>query len=110
MAREPISSEEIEQAKSYLIGNFPLEIERFELVRGTSPRSRPMSGGDECWNNYYDQVTLVDAGTRLSRPPRSIFFSRLIIVIAGDKNLLADQLAEFDSIDVYDNKGQFNTP
>ena len=103
-----LSSEEIEQAKAYLIGHFPLEIESFEDFSLKIADIKARGAGDESWDTYYERVSLVNA-ERAVAAAKKYLFRPFLIVVAGDKNRLADQLAEIDSIEVFDNKGQFLT-
>jgi len=101
-----LSSEEIEQAKAYLIGHFPMEIEPFENFSGKIAEIKALGAGDECWSKYYEQVSLVNA-ERAVAAAKKYLLRPFLIVVAGDKNRLADQLAEIGSFEVFDNKGQF---
>jgi predicted Zn-dependent peptidase len=106
MARDPISSAEIEQAKSYLLGNFPIKIERYDSFAEHIAHSKAYNWGDEPWNKYYDQITLIGP-EKISQAAQKYLLQPAIIIIAGDRNFLADRFGEFDSIEVYDNKGQY---
>ncbi|MGA2585778.1 MAG: pitrilysin family protein [Candidatus Aminicenantales bacterium] len=103
---EPISFQEIEQAKSFLMHHFPLEIERFNDMGARAAEIKARDGGDEGWNKYYEQVKLVDAG-RVFDAAQKFLLQPFYIVIAGDKNVLFKSFIDFDTYDVYDNKGQF---
>jgi predicted Zn-dependent peptidase len=106
LTTSPISSQEIEQAKSYLIYHFPVEIERLDAFSEKVADIKARSGGDECWNKYYEQVMLVN-GERVFGAAQKYLLQPFIVVVAGDKSVLSERLSEFDSFDVFDSKGQF---
>jgi len=106
LARESVPPSEIEQAKSYLISNFPLQIARFDGFSEKVAEIKALDGGQECWNKYSEQVALVNS-ERVFEAAQRFLLQSFMIVIAGDKNTLSPHLAEFDSYDVFDNKGQF---
>lgn len=103
-AIERVSSFEIEQAKSFLIGNFPLKNEALTDLGYRAARVRSFVLGDDHWNRYTHNIILVNlervletAGTVLEGPP--------VVVIAGNIQELADHIREFDKVDVYDIQG-----
>lgn len=97
---------EIEQAKSYLVGNFPLRIEKSEDFAGRLAAVIALDLGDAHWKKSIDNVMLVslqrveDAAVKyLSAPP--------IIVVAGRAEVLNELSREFDNIEVFDQTGSF---
>jgi predicted Zn-dependent peptidase len=104
--REPIPPDEIELAKSTLIGNFPLRLARFEDLIARAGLIEAIGWGPEAWNKYYEPMWLVDA-ERVAGAVAKSFQSKLIVVIAGDKRACDERLADFDSVEYYDAKGQF---
>jgi predicted Zn-dependent peptidase len=104
IAKEPIAISEIDQAKSYLIGNFPIDIERRSSFSEKMSQIVAYGRGDDYWNKYYEQILLVSP-EKVSTAAQKCFLQPPLVVIAGDKSLLADRLNEFESIDVYDSKG-----
>ena len=102
----PASPSEIEPAKTYLLGNFPVGLERFDQLTARMADIIALSGGDELWNGYYGQVMQVDAD-RVQKAAQAYLQKPLVTVIAGDRASLADRLAAFDTYDVYDAKGQY---
>ena len=106
MAREKISTFEIEQAKSYLIGNFPLQIEGLEAFSFKLAEIMTYSLGDDYWSRFYENIMLVDS-ERVFEVAQKYLLPQPVIVVVGDKNLLFDYLQEYERIDVYDIKGDF---
>lgn len=109
MSKEPITASEIDQAKPFLIGNFPVSIERFDAFSEKAAEIIAYNWGDEHWNKYYEQITLVSP-EKIFAAAQKCFLQPPLIVVAGDKTRLADRLGEFESIDVYDSNGvkQYN--
>jgi len=104
IAREPIAISEIDQAKSYLIGNFPIAIERLSAFSEKISEIMAYDRGNDYWNKYYEQILLVSP-EKVFAAAQKCFLPPPLVVIAGDKSLLAGRLNEFESIDVYDSKG-----
>ncbi len=104
ISRERVTTFELEQAKSYLIGSFPLQVSRLEAITQRVSEIMTYSLGAEYWSRFYDSIMLVDAdsvlrvgGKYLQAPP--------VAVIVGDKTMLAEYLREFPRVEVYDTKG-----
>ena len=104
--REPIPPEEIELAKSTLIGNFPLRLARFEDFVARAGLIEAVGWGPEAWNRYYEPMWLVGPERVAETAARSLQ-SRLIVVIAGSKKDCDERLAEFETVEYYDAKGQY---
>jgi len=104
LTREKISTFEIEQAKSQLIGNFPLQVERPSQLADRVAEMVAYSLSAAHWERFYDSIMLIDAERvyqvalrYLERPP--------IVIIVGDRSRLAEFLDGFDKIEVYDARG-----
>jgi len=103
----PAVAGEIEPAKTYLLGNFPLGLERFDAFTARMAEIFALGGGEELWNGYYGQVMLVNADRVLEAAQKYLLPMPFITVIAGDRASLADRLAVLESYDLYNSKGQF---
>ncbi len=103
-AVEKVTSFEIEQAKSFLIGNFPLKNESLSDLASRAAQVRSFDLGDDQWNRYTQNIILVnlervlETGRRVLEPPP-------VVVIAGSIQELAGNIREFDRVDVYDIQG-----
>ncbi len=104
ISREKVTTFELEQAKSYLIGNFPLQVGRLEAMTQRVSEIKTFDLPDTYWNKFYDGIMLVDpdgvlgVGAKyLQAPP--------VVVIVGDKTALTEYLREFPRVEVYDTKG-----
>lgn len=102
----PALAGEIEPAKTYLLGNFPIGLERFDQLTARMADILGLGAGEELWNGYYGQVEIVDAD-RVLKVAQGYLLKPFAVVIAGDRASLADRLSALDAYDVYDAKGQF---
>jgi zinc protease len=105
LGREKVTTFELEQAKSYLIGNFPLQIGRLETLTQRVSQIMTFSLGDAYWNKFYDSIMLVDA-ERVLEVGKKFLLPKPIVVIVGDKAALAEYLRDFPRVEVYDTKGE----
>lgn len=104
-AREPFPSEDIEQAKAYLINHFPLELESFDMLTERAALNIAYDEGDDLWNQVYRQISLVNA-ERVFEVAERVLLRPFVIIVAGDKNTLSPLMSEFDAVEVYDNLGR----
>lgn len=104
IARDKISTFELEQAKSYLIGNFPLPLSRPEAFSRRVADLVTFSLGDGHWNRFYDSIMPVDAD-QIFEVAQKYLRPKPVVVIVGDKNTLLDHLREIERLEVYDLKG-----
>jgi zinc protease len=93
-------SYEIEQAKSYLIGNFPLDIETLDNLSLKIARIKAFQLGEEHWDKYYENIMLIDAD-KVFETARKYPLLTPVVVIVGDKDILIDHLTEFEEVEVY---------
>jgi zinc protease len=101
---ETVTPFDIEQAKAFLIGNFPLRIESLENVSRRAALMSLFNLGEDHWNRYYDGMRRVNlnavrdvARNYLQLPP--------IAVIAGSRDRIVDTLRNFEVVQIYDAKG-----
>ncbi|MFP4082713.1 MAG: M16 family metallopeptidase [Candidatus Aminicenantes bacterium] len=99
-----IPSLEIEQAKSYLIGNFPLQVETMDDLSLKAAQIQAFQLGEEHWNKYYENIMLIDSN-KVYEIAQKYPFLTPVVVIAGDKNIIVDHLREFDKVEIYNHKG-----
>ncbi len=104
ITKQKIPSFEIEQAKSYLIGNFPLNIQTLDNLSLTVVQMQALQLGEEHWDNYYQNIMLIDSN-RVYEAVQKHGFLTPVIVIVGDIDILSEHLTEFSEVEVYDQKG-----
>jgi predicted Zn-dependent peptidase len=105
LVEEKIGPLELERAKSYLIGNFPLQIQFPEQFSKRIVLLSVFQLPPDFWNKYYENIMLVSA-ERVQEVARKYLINQPLIIVAGDINTALDYLKDFDKIDVYDRKGQ----
>ncbi len=98
---EELPSFEIEQAKSYLIGNFPLRIESPLNLATKISEMRALKADDKHWNKYYENVMLIDS-RRIHEIAQEYSILTPLVVIAGDKSKVFHLLEDFEKVEVYD--------
>jgi zinc protease len=104
ISRNKVSNFELEQAKSYLMGHFPLQISRPDELSRRISNLMAFSLGDSHWGRFYDSIVLVDAD-RIFEVAQKFLVPKPVVVIVGDKQLLLGQLRDLDRLEVYDLKG-----
>lgn len=104
MVKEEITSFEIEQAKSYLIGNFPIKIRNFWGFSLNLSKVIALNLGDSYWNKYYENIMLINA-ERVFDVAQKYPLNTPVVVIVADKNMIIDYLSHFKEIEVYNSKG-----
>ena len=102
---EKISIQELELAKAYLLGHFPVEMSSPENFADYVTELTFLNLNTPFWKNYFENVMLVNsemvfeaAETLLENPP--------VICISGDLDNLVEHMKEFEEIEVYDASGK----
>jgi len=98
-----IPGPEIEQAKSYLIGNFPLNIETFENLSLKVSEIQVFDLGIEHWEDYHRNIMRITP-EMVSHMGQRYNLHTPVIVIAA-KNEVLDYLSEFEQVSVYSPDG-----
>jgi zinc protease len=107
LAKTPVPSDEIELAKSYLIGHFPIGLASFEDFSAKAAEALVGEAGDELWTRYYEQVIAVSPESAFAAA-QFLLSAPFVTVIAGDKSTLAKYLVQLeDGYDVFDSQGRF---
>lgn len=100
----PIPNYEIEQSKSYLIGNFPINLEKQQDMLLKLSEIKAFDLSDSHWNRYYDTVMSIDAEKVFNLPQKKSLLTPVVIIV-GDKNILIEYLKDLDEINIYDRSG-----
>jgi predicted Zn-dependent peptidase len=99
-----IPSFEIEQAKSFLIGNFPLHIQTFDNLSAAVSEIKALNLGEEHWEKYYDNIMLINS-EKAFEMARTYDPLSPVVVIVGDSSKIIDHIQEFAEIEIYNSKG-----
>lgn len=105
LAADPAVPSEIEEAKSFLVGNLPM---RFESIGGFSDwMARYIALGlDETqWDKGPERFKLVDV-ERVQATARKHLASRPVVVVVGRREWIGLYLGVFDLVEVYDIHGE----
>jgi predicted Zn-dependent peptidase len=108
LGREAPSPQEVEQAKGFLMGRFPVTLERPVDFSDRLAEVLALGRGEECWNRYYESIITVDAD-RVSGLSRRILNQPFVVVIAGAKEACTPYLAAFETVEIYDADGRFQS-
>ncbi len=104
---EKIPSLEIEQAKSFLIGNFPLKNQSLMDMAFRVSQIKAFHLDEGHWNRYYENIIQVSPEHVLSVAKKYLQF-RPIVIVVGDQNQILDNMQDFDKIEIYDLKGNLS--
>jgi predicted Zn-dependent peptidase len=106
ISAQRIPGQEIEQAKSYLIGNFPLAIQRYDELASRVSEIKALNLNEGHWNKYYENIMYIDSQIVFKSAYNNLLYPP-IIVIVGDQDNIIDELLKFKTVEVYDNSGKY---
>ena len=106
LAREPATTDEISDAKSNILGGFPLQLDRFDEFSGYIAAMKASGAGEEIWSRFPANILAVDAASVLQTAQKYLS-QPLLTVIAGSRELCREALAEFDEVEIFDARGQY---
>jgi zinc protease len=105
ITNKKIPSFDIEQAKSYLIGNFPLQIETYDDLTSKVAEHKALNLEDEHWNKYYENIMLINS-EKVFELAKKLPIMTPVIVVAGDGDIVLNQFGAFiKEVDIYNKKG-----
>ncbi|MCX8160443.1 MAG: insulinase family protein [Candidatus Saccharicenans sp.] len=103
---ERIEPEELERAKAYLMGNLPIQLQSPEALSKRIGLLELFQLPPDFWAKYPQNIMLLNAES-VQLTARRYLSTRPLVVIAAEAATTLDYLKEFDKIDVYNRKGQF---
>lgn len=102
-----VSTFEIEQAKSYIIGNFPLQIESLAELTLKVAENKALNLGDDHWKRYYENIMLVTSDKVFELSGRIPLLTPVVVVI-GDGDTVLNQFGKFiKEVEIFNNKGAY---
>jgi zinc protease len=103
---EPVSAEEITNAKSYLTGVFPIRIETQDGLIDQLVNIKMLDLPDDYLRAYRDQVDAVTVDEIQAVAQRYVRPDQAAIVVVGDAAEISDQIKPYaEKIEVYDTEG-----
>jgi len=105
ITKNKVPSSEIEQAKSYLIGNFPLQIETFEDLTSKVAEHKALNLSDAHWKGYYENIMLITSD-KLYELAGRIPIMTPVVVVVGDGDIVLNQFGKYiKEVDNFDKNG-----
>ncbi len=103
VTKAQIPSQEIEQAKSYLIGNFPLNIDTIDKLSLKISEIQAFDLDSAHWERYQENIMRITS-EMVSRMGKKYSLDTPVVMIVGGREIL-DHLKEFEEIAVYNTEG-----
>jgi zinc protease len=100
----PIPSQEIEQAKSYLIGNFPLQMETQDDLSAKLSEIEAFDLGRDHWERYYANIIRINSDA-VSQLGQKYSLHTPVIVVVGNNEII-EYLKKFSIVGVYSPDGK----
>ena len=93
ITKEPVSEEDLANAKSYLIGNFPLQIETPNQIAGKVTTNKLLGRDKKHLETYRDRLDAVDRIEDVSRVmAKYIHPDNAYIVLVGDATEIQEKI------------------
>ena len=100
----PIPSQEIEQAKSYLIGNFPLNMETYDDLSDKLAEIQAFDLGRDHWERYYANIIQINSEA-VSQLAQKYSLHTPVIVVVGNIEIM-EYIKKFVPVGVYTPDGK----
>lgn len=106
-----IPSQEIEQAKFYLLGNFPIKMAEPSFFSKKVSEIIAFNLGEAHWTNYYENIMQIDSNKVFELIKDSSILTPTIVIVtnanlSAEENPFIDELIEkFGEVEVYNYKG-----
>ncbi len=104
ISSERIPNDEIETAKSHLLGHFPLGVETYADLGSKIAEMHALGLGDGHLTRYFESIKSIDAQSVFETASRNSLMPPVIVII-GDRSVL-DNIG-FEKVDVYNNRGEY---
>lgn len=104
LAAEKAAPAEIEEAKSYLIGNLPTRFESIEGFADWMARIVALDLDDGHWDRMPERLKLVNV-ERAAAVAQKYLDAKPLVVIVGHPDWLIRHMGDFDAVEVYDTAG-----
>ncbi len=107
---EPVPAEELDGAKGFLVGSFPLRIQTPQQIAGQVRNVRLLGLGDDYLRTYRERLAAVEADDIMGVARRRVLPDSAVIVVVGDGAKIYDGLSAISSVRIIDADGNPMTP
>ncbi len=105
IVNEPVSKEELDNAKSYLIGNFPTTIETPSQIASQVVRVKLLGRGKKYLEEYRDHVEKIGVEEVASAMKKYLHPEKMNIVLVGDASVIYDKVKDIFPVKLFDLEG-----
>lgn len=105
MVDEPVSQQELDDAKSYLIGNFPTTIETPNQIAGQISQVKMLGLGKKYLEGYRKEIAKVEVEDAQLAMQKYLHPDRMALVMVGDANEVIDMVEPVAALALYDIEG-----
>ncbi len=99
---EAVSPEELENAKRYLVGIFPLQNETPSSIAALGLRQYLYDLPENYWDHYLDVIEKVDREDVMAVTRQYLDLEHLAIVVVGDGEKIDRELENFGTVQIFD--------
>ena len=100
--QEPVSEQELQHARQYLIGVFPLQNETASSIAVLSLKQHLYALPENYWDEYLEKISMVNMDDVQSMAHKYIRSEEMTMVLVGDANLLLNKVGPYGPVSVYD--------
>jgi predicted Zn-dependent peptidase len=105
MVDEPVTEEELDDAKSYLIGNFPTTIETPNQIAGQISQVKMLGLGKKYLEDYRKEIAKVEVDDVQKAMETYLHPDRMALVLVGDATEVMDKVEPIAAVSLYDIEG-----
>jgi zinc protease len=102
---EPVEQQELDDAKSYLIGNFPTTIETPNQIAGQISQVKLLGLGKDYLEGYRKEIAKVEVPDVENAMKTYLHPDRMALVLVGDASEIIDKVEPIASVALYDIEG-----
>jgi predicted Zn-dependent peptidase len=103
ISTQRVPNEEIETAKSYLLGRYPLKFQTHADLSARTADMQALDLSDGHWDKYFENIMRIDSRSVFATAQRHSLFTP-IVIITGDRAVLEN--IGYEKIDVYNSNGE----
>lgn len=102
LREEPVRNDELDNARKYIIGSFPLKNETVGAIAALTMRQQMYDLPDDYWTKFLDAVAEVQIPDLQEMANRYLSDTDLSIVVVGDAEYLTGKLDGFGKVEIWD--------